>query len=90
MLAFAAKKLECGDAVNHFVSELSPEAVDSLLKSLLVKARDEAYQVESDKMFTKLDANNDGVLSKEEFLRLATAAAEESALPVEQPTYRQA
>jgi hypothetical protein len=90
MLAFAAKKLECGDAVNHFVSELSPEAVESLLKSLLVKARDEAYKAESDKMFSKLDANKDGVLSKDEFLRLATAAAEESALPVEKPTYRQA
>ena len=89
MLAFAAKKLECGDAVNHFVSELSPEAVDSLLKSLLVKARNEAYKAESDIMFSRLDANNDGVLSKEEFMRLASAAVEESALPVEDPTFRQ-
>jgi hypothetical protein len=89
ILAFAAKKLECGDAVDHFVSELSPEATDSLLKSLLLKARNEVQHVESEKIFLKLDANQDGVLSKEEFMRLATAAAEERAQPIDAPTYRQ-
>ncbi len=89
ILAFAAKKLECGDAVDHFVSELSPEATDSLLKSLLLKARNEVQHVESEKIFLKLDANQDGVLSKEEFMRLASAAAEERAQPIDQPTYRQ-
>jgi hypothetical protein len=89
ILAFAAKKLECGDAVEHFVTELSPEATDSLLKSLLLKARNDVHTHESEKIFSKLDANQDGVLSKEEFLRLASAAAEERAQPIEPPTYRQ-
>ena len=89
IIAFAAKKLECGDAVNTFVEELSPEAADSLLKSLLLRARTESFKYHSDIMFSKLDENKDGVLTKEEFMRLATAAAEESAQPVESPTYKQ-
>mmetsp|Transcript_31952 Transcript_31952/g.85324 ORF Transcript_31952/g.85324 Transcript_31952/m.85324 type:complete len:251 (-) Transcript_31952:260-1012(-) len=88
ILTFAAKKMESGDALKHFVGQLSPEANEALLKTLLVKTR-VGEAVKSGRLFKSLDSNNDGFISKEEFAQLVQVAKEEGARPVPQPTNRQ-